>query len=399
MALGLLLILSASFLAVQFWSDGQLRRGAVQALEAPVMPKALEIGKKNGKAPGKNSVKAAPKIVKNDPEADNEVPEEKAVPIDQDEAELPKDVEGDLPDEKASVEEPKPVKASEKKALATAPTVEKSAEPSAGEPVEKKAAVEPVKEVKEVKAEEKKPDIKPEVKKPAKAGRSSKASRSAKAAKKALEIEEDSGVVPPEWDWFSTPLKIELNQGQVQIVPAVAPVDLKLVTVAARTADVEAPSFVEDVKKLDSESKKVVEASIAVSEKPFSKALERMAKIRKIREAREKKIAEKENKQITVVDEVSPSMKKLGETLRKLSEKLDKASVTKENVETSSETVSDAGKAATFEEAPPVKATGGSEDLESADINNQLKPFYSGSGSSFSNRVNELIQRGDWLRD
>ena len=41
LALGVLFILSASFLAVQLWSDKYTMRGAVQALEAPVMPPAM----------------------------------------------------------------------------------------------------------------------------------------------------------------------------------------------------------------------------------------------------------------------------------------------------------------------------------------------------------------------
>lgn len=387
MALGVLLILSASFLAVQLWSDGNIRRGAAQALEAPVMPMVLDT-KKNGKP------KKAIKPVKKLPDEEQKAPE---LPVVNNDPVLDDAGSVELPD--VVVAEPKVVQKPETVVEKTLPESKPELNP------EKKADPKPVADaVKpenvEQKADSEVVESKP-VHKTAKKAVSPKASRGSRKAKQV--VEEDITVVPPEWNWFSTPLKAELKHGQVEIVPAIAPIDFKLVSVAAKTVDSTGiavvksqPAAVED----GYAGEKKVAAPVMDSHKPFAKALERMAKIRRIRESREKKAAEKkeEVRQVTVVDEVSPSMRKLGETLRKLSEKLEK-SPAGVSVSSGTSESSVSPTEADFEEAPPVNATGGSESLESDAINSQLQPYYSGSGSSFSNRVNELIKKGSWLKD
>jgi len=358
MALGLLLILSASFLAVQLWSDGSTRRGAVQALEAPVMPRALD-AKKGSKT------KVAARPVKKLP-VEEPMVEEKAVELPAVNETAVVENSGELPDVVVSVPEPEKV----------IPEIKEEVKPA------KKADVKPVA-----------PVIKPKAEKKAAVSRPAKAPRKSRPV-----VEEDITVMPPEWNWFSTPLKAELKHGQVNIVAAVAPVDVKLVTVAARTVERKEPEkaqpAVDTQIAAPSKSEPVIDG-----QKPFSKALERMAKIRRIRETREVKVAPEEAKQVAVVDEVSPSMRKLGETLRKLSEKLEKAPASSFERSYQAPVAAAVAPTAAFEEAPAVKAAGGSEELESAELNSQLKPFYGGSGSSFSNRLNEMIRRGDWLRE
>lgn len=387
MALGVLLILSASFLAVQLWSDGNVRRGAAQALEAPVMPMALD-AKKNGKP------KKAIKPVKKLPDEEQKAPE---LPV----------VEHDpVLDDDSSVELPDVVLAEPKIEQKAGTVVEKTLSEAKTEvKSEKKADLKAVTsnagpEKNELKADSDVIKAKP-VQKVVKKAVAPKTSRSSRKAK-LVEEEEDITVVPPEWNWFSTPLRAELKHGQVEIVPAVAPIDLKLVSVAAKTVDSTGSAVVRaqsTVVEGGYESEKKVAAPAMDSHKPFAKALERMAKIRRIREAREQQTAVKmeEARQITVVDEVSPSMKKLGETLRNLSEKLEKSSVVPVSSEAMAPSLMPVKEG--FEEAPPVVATGGSESLESDAINSQLQPYYSGSGSSFSNRVNELIKKGAWLKE
>lgn len=379
LALGILLILSASFLAVQLWSDGSSRRGALHALEAPVLPKALDVSRKGNKAVSKksNGAETVP----------SEVIEKPVIPV--------------TLDSSAQVTEDNSVTPTEVVALS-----EETLSPKSGKAdvVEKSVAV-PEKAV-EAAAAPVKTAIK-EVKVVKSVEKTVKKAKKAKKARKVVVEEEDSLVVPPEWDWFSTPLKMEINQGQVEIVPAGSLRQVQLTSVVAKLpAGLFEPVVVEKASPIDETRTE----DVASTDKPFSVAIARMAKIRQLREAREASKGVAVEADVPVAS--SPTMRRMGEVIKELVVKLDRqpASVaTIDNspvaVPASSEAVSSAdatepAPSAISGDAVVVPATekDGDEGLKTAD-DNQFKPYYAGSGSSFSNRVNEMIRKGQYLKN
>lgn len=385
LALGILLILSASFLAVQLWSDGASRRGAAHALEAPVMPKALDVSKKGNKPAAKKNVGVV------SPEEMIEAPVVPATPVTTDV--VPVD---DKPVQDVAVasveplvkEEAAAAKAKESEVVTKKPSNEDKPAIVSG-PSSDNASVEEKKVVKSVE-------------------KTTKKAKKAKKAKKQV-VEEDSLVVPPEWDWFSTPLKIEISQGQVEIVPAKSLRQVQLNTVVAKIpAGLFEPVVVEKVASAD----ETTSEAVASTSKPFAAAVARMAKIRQLRDAREAR----ESSKGVVVETVapaasSPTMRRMGEVIKDLVIKLDRLPVPVEpsvdaisaspdatetvipspSVESTTNVVEDVAVA-------PVAAQEASEKLETTG-ENQFKPYYAGSGSSFSNRVNEMIRRGQYLKD
>ncbi|NCB37356.1 MAG: hypothetical protein EOM80_01195, partial [Erysipelotrichia bacterium] len=172
MTLGVGFMLSASFMAVQLWSDKEIRRGAVEALEAPVAPPDLAAVAAAPLLPPAISTKT--EVVASE---STEVTKAKTPPV--------------APQPKIQVE-PAQLVASEPAAAAKP---EKFAE---HQPAEVKSAQ--VEKVKKVSAK-KTPAV---------------SKKSARKAKKA--VEKVPTEIPPEWNWFQKPLKVEMVSGEVEIV-------------------------------------------------------------------------------------------------------------------------------------------------------------------------------------
>lgn len=326
LALGILLLLSASFLAVQFWSGDNQRRGAVEALEAPVMP------------PTAPKIVAPPPVVPAAPEA---------VAI--------------IPAEPLPVKEPELVV--ETKVVEPAPAIAPKAEIAV---VVEAQPAQPV-------------QISQPVQKKAK-----------KSRKKVVKVEEIPTEIPPEWNWFSKPLKLNLSQGKAEIVVsegnqeiilAAAPVEPVVAVVLPDSSESPAKAFAE-------------------TEKPFVTALARMAKLRQMREAyAARRSAPAPVKPVAVVESVSPSMRRMGELLRLLSEKLNRRSVPAVVATEEVKAVAETSEIAPATAVPDVASEETIVELAPTSVDAvELKP-YRGSGSSFSSRVNEMIKRGAWLKE
>ncbi len=371
LALGVLFILSASFLAVQLWSDKYTMRGAVQALEAPVMPPAMPkivapppVKKVARTQPEKTLVQAA------EVKAEPEVAAVEPIPADINAAEV-KIVTG------------APVEKAREKDVAPAPVVEEVKQIAV--PVQK---AEPVANI-EVK-EEKQP-------------KSSK-----KARKTSKSVETVPTEIPAEWNWFSQPLKLSFNDGKAVIDRSEEDKSISLSSAEKiRVEPAIAAGIVvsEDEKQpVDSGVSEVVSASEADPsvEKPFMLALARMARIRQMRRQNNDPV---ESAAVVKAVELSPSMKAMGSMLRELCEKLDRHPETAESSISASEKTEAAEMAADKQievvgHNNPETAAGDSEatmvSSDTADTRGDvaLKPYYSGSGSSFSARIDSMMKQG-----
>ena len=374
LALGVLFILSASFLAVQLWSDKYTMRGAVQALEAPVMPPAMPkivapppVKKVARTQPEKTLVQAA------EVKAEPEVAAVEPIPADINAAEV-KIVTG------------APVEKAREKDVAPAPVVEEVKQIAV--PVQK---AEPVANI-EVK-EEKQP-------------KSSKKARKTRKTSKSVETVPTE--IPAEWNWFSQPLKLSFNDGKAVIDRSEEDKSISLSSAEKiRVEPAIAAGIVvsEDEKQpVDSGVSEVVSASEADPsvEKPFMLALARMARIRQMRRQNNDPV---ESAAVVKAVELSPSMKAMGSMLRELCEKLDRHPETAESSISASEKTEAAEMAADKQievvgHNNPETAAGDSEatmvSSDTADTRGDvaLKPYYSGSGSSFSARIDSMMKQG-----
>ena len=385
LALGVLFILSASFLAVQLWSDKYTMRGAVQALEAPVMPPAMPkivapppVKKVARTQPEKTLVQAA------EVKAEPEVAAVEPIPADINAAEV-KIVTG------------APVEKAREKDVAPAPVVEEvkqiavpvqKAEKKEEKKINTGKKAEPVANI-EVK-EEKQP-------------KSSK-----KARKTSKSVEAVPTEIPAEWNWFSQPLKLSFNDGKAVIDRSEEDKSISLSSAEKiRVEPAIAAGIVvsEDEKQpVDSGVSEVVSASEADPsvEKPFMLALARMARIRQMRRQNNDPV---ESAAVVKAVELSPSMKAMGSMLRELCEKLDRHPETAESSISASEKTEAAEMAADKQievvgHNNPETAAGDSEatmvSSDNADTRGDvaLKPYYSGSGSSFSARIDSMMKQG-----
>lgn len=359
LALGVLFILSASFLAVQLWSDDEPRRGIAQALEAPIVP------------PSAPKVIAPPPVKKTPEKAVVEVPAEPAV------------VEKAEP----AAEEPAKPAVEAAPVKMEAPVDINAAEVKPVEPVRAPVTVvAPAKEVKAPKLQEKKAVSAPR--------------KARKSRKKAAKVEEIPTEIPAEWNWFSKPLKLSFAEGKTVIVPSDEPGEVVL----ASTTAVKVQQTVTVVAHSESEDTEEAVEVAPETGRPFMAALAKMAKLRQMRATYAAARPEIKQPEPVADAEMSPSLRRIGEMLRMLEEKLDRRaaasmeSAEKSLVEDSSEVSSSAASTAeTEDKAAPV--ADGTSEKEEVSAEPQFKPYYGGSGSSFSNRVNELIKRGEWLRD
>lgn len=377
LALGVLFVLSASFLGVQLWSDKQIMRGAVQALEAPVMPPAMPkvvapppVKKIARTQPAKSEVQ--PAEVKADPEAAAVV--EPVADINAAEVKIVTEAPAD--------------KAPEKKA-APAPVVEQA-----------KPVVVPVVKAEKKPVTEKKAEKIVNVEK-----KDEKQSKPAKKAKKTKKtVEPVPTEIPAEWNWFAQPLKLSFNDGKAVIDKSEGDKSISLSSEEKVSSESEAIDMA-----VSEEEKQPVAAVAAIAEpsveKPFVLALAKMARIRQMR-SQNAAASEEKTVETKVVAELSPSMKAMGSMLRELCEKLDK------RAETASEALSAADKTETVEavvEKPVDAAEQNSletasnateavavseEKTETSTEDLKLKPYYSGSGSSFSARIDSMLKQG-----
>ena len=369
LALGVLFILSASFLAVQLWSDKYTMRGAVQALEAPVMPPAMPKivappPVKKIARPQSATPELQPAEIKAEPQASAAV---ENVPADINAAEVK--IVTEAPVEKAP----------EKEAV-SAPVVEK-VKPVAA-PVEKK-----------VEKEEKAPKV------------GKKAEKQPKTVKKARKttktVEPVPTEIPAEWNWFSQPLKLSFDDGKAVIEKSENDKAISLSSeekIRAETAVVEPATTSEEESQPADAVTPVAEPSL---EKPFTLALAKMARIRQMR--LQNSIISEEEVVEAKAAELSPSLKAMGSILRDLCEKFDKrqekasnslaAPEKTETVEVAFEQRVEAVEQNVVESAPEAE-TATTTEVEASATDLGLKPYYSGSGSSFSARIDSMLKQG-----
>jgi hypothetical protein len=424
MALGVLLILSASFLAVQLWSD-KAYRGAVEALEAPVMPPSMPTSRKGksaalldkkiekAKTVAAVEVVTAPDIQKtediSEPVAVAAPEPEKARPVALKPARLPEMIEAPAMPPNAGVRE-KPVKPAAKATAAkeavekpTAPVVRPTevktvepvttvvAEPLVEEPVSKVAAAEsktPVDSAPAAVAPAKKPVSASLVREPA-----AEPQKAAAPRRKAVRVEDESEI-PQEWNWFDTPLKLELSHGHVEIVPATTPRVVRLVTVSARLPETDMPV------SLTGGSSVSVDAAVAL-DKPFVTALARMVRLRKVRAAAIAKDPELEK---AVLARRSESLAKLQETVARLSDRLvsptastfeSPITVDNGNMPIEEDSVTAIAQENSSSEATTVVVESEKPIVSASDTDeHKFVPYYAGSGSELSHRINDLVSKG-----
>ncbi|HAE37225.1 MAG TPA: hypothetical protein DCG57_01150 [Candidatus Riflebacteria bacterium] len=424
LALGVLLILSASFLAVQLWS-GDTFRGAVEALEAPMMPPSLPVGKKGGaKASSGKKIEQKPVVaveVVSAPEVQEleaGEPVNAPAPTPAVEAVKASDMV-EAPAMPLEVKKPAPAKVKEVTAPAKASVVKPARPVSEVKPVQAEPVGTSVEQALSAPVKEKVSEA-PRVAKnlttsnsSASTGKvSSKKGRAARKAAKEAAKEADENEVPPEWNWFNIPLKLEISGGNVEIVSTGAPKDVALVTVVARLP---AGLFVDAVEPVSgqSASESNYEADlmpVPASEKPFVSALAKMAKLRRGRMAAIEADPELEK---AAAAHRSNSIEELRLAVVTLRSRLDVGSRSVDPVVPAAVAASDISyDAGSYASAPAPDASGvvveasittevskepvaavidaGSDDKSEF----KFVPYYSGSGSPVSGRINTLLQRG-----
>ena len=393
LALGVMLILSASFLAVQLWSE-DVFRGAAEALEAPMMPPALPTAKKGeskaalekkieiAKASASVEVVAAPEVqepVEAVEPAKVETPAMVEAPV------LPtvlvKPVAARVAD--APVKDVKAPAAAKEAKVAAKKAVADSVEMKPVAPIQDKPVVVPVADAVVVVAEPETASQKPMVS-------AAKASRVRKS-KKTEVIETE---VPPEWDWFSTPLKLEVSSGNVEIVPAERVRELRMVTISARLPE-KSPEPVFVAAPASAESASSVRPALE-TEMPFTSALARMAKLRYSRKASVKASPEIAR---AAAAYRSPSLARLQQVVAQLRGKLEAREIESAPVVQSAAADVSVVSGDT-EESSPVQtmkeaSAADGADSEKIDVSeHKFVPYYGGSGTELSTRINDLVQRG-----
>ena len=427
-----MLILSASFLAVQLWSEDAFR-GAAEALEAPMLPPALPVGKKAGskaaldkkieqaKAAVAVEVVSAPEV--QEPATEEPVAAAEPVVVEPVKATamveapaMPADAAATAPakarevvvEAKASLK--KPAKAIVEVKPAKVETV---AVKEAG-----KKNLEQVKPLSEAVVVISKPSVvtlesssvSTAVSGKSVTGSGKKIRGSRKAAR---EIDENE--IPPEWNWFSTPLKLEFSGGNVEIVPVGKPRDIQLVSIVARLPSDPSVYEAEPFSGPSDETGEAQKIAVPATDKPFVSALARMAKLRYVRMAAVD--ADPELKKAAAAAHRSRSLEELRLAVAGLRSRLETGASDSDSVavgpvasvaasEVSVETDS-------YVTAPDIKPLSDDVDVASAspssieapeepvvaaDVDEKAEfkfvPYYSGSGSAMSSRINTLLQRG-----
>ncbi|HEY9070219.1 MAG TPA: hypothetical protein VIV61_08160 [Candidatus Ozemobacteraceae bacterium] len=210
--IGFLLLFSSSFLAYHAW-DGPGYQGSAAALEAPVTPPSLDAAAAPVAPPS-----AAKPVVQAQPAGTLEVPAEPAAEVKQKET-AGKPQEAPIPP--AVSEKPRDVPVAKQAKTSPAKTNASVAQKASGKA-----------EVKQAGEKTSRPaQVVPVSQSPKKAETKTWTSRKRRVQKV---VEEDITRVPPEWDWFSKPLRVEMKAGKVEILgestgadatPAMTPVE------------------------------------------------------------------------------------------------------------------------------------------------------------------------------
>ncbi len=424
LSLGVLFILSASFLAVQLWSDENSLRGAAAALETPVMPPSLNMPKvvpppmemAQAVAAKKDVRKAVVKLEKKQAaparieklskEPAKVVEVKKAVAKTQEvkvapvvKEELVKKAETSVvAKEEKKIEKPEVVakaavveakKAEPKPAPKVVSKPAPKATPKSSPQVSIKVVSKPAPKVtKKVNSEPKKAMVAPK----------------AKPAKRRRAVKEDISQIPPEWNWFSKPLKVEMNEGRVEIKsikcdPVVS--KPRKLSLKAVKIEIKEDSIVNKVmaQEAATEKEQVVAVKKVVA-KPFQRALAKLRKNKARREAQASKrslvLPSQGNKR-----KMAPCLVRLNDMVKML--RNTSKSAVKENtpaVEVVSPVVEDNKNETIAVEGVKIE-TPDTVTVSSFNNPNTLDnaSSYKGSGSGFSMRIQELIRSGAWLRN
>lgn len=222
-----------------------------------------------------------------------------------------------------------------------------------------------------------------------------------KARKAARAVEPVPTEIPAEWNWFSQPLKLSFDDGKAVIEKSG---NDKAISLSSEEKIRVEPAVVEAATASEEESQSadaVVPVAEPSLEKPFALALAKMARIRQMR-LQNSVISEEEVVEAKAA-ELSPSLKAMGSVLRELCEKLDKRQekasdslASPEKIETAEVTVEQRVEAVeqdVVESAPEAEAATTTE-VEASATDLGLKPYYSGSGSSFSARIDSMLKQG-----
>ncbi|MEW6709024.1 MAG: hypothetical protein AB1403_04310 [Candidatus Riflebacteria bacterium] len=400
LSLGVLFLLSAGFLAVQIWSDGGEMRGAAAALESPVLPPDL----------------TAPTVVPPPRPVNQAKPKKIPAPVieetvQEDQTSIKED-EGNKAEEAVSEEKPDLVqekvetglvkleKPQSVKSVSQAKAVVKEAKPA--EPVKEAKAVEPEKkpaktektvENKSQASSDKRVDVvetKPERVEPFEVAEVKVVAPPvtvAKPVKKARKprVHAVETEIPPEWNWFSTPLKLDVSDGKLEIV---ADPEKKVVTQhPAKSKTVE---FKEENIALPEDKPVSIQQSTA--EKPFARALAKMNQLKEKRQGLKKPVI---NKIPAVVARSEAALKRIQDMVKNIcSEEVLENAIAEENTGENSTEKSSESSVEASESQPTIAIS-----TPSINGNNASESSYTGSGSSFSLRLNELIRSGAWLQD
>lgn len=365
LTLGMLLILSASFLAVQLWSGKNSLRGAAVALEAPVVPPAIF----------KNKATLKTKEPSKKVQLSETLEKAEIVIVDTDKTAELSVVEAskESKEDKQSVEPASQVISqnesgpSEQVTAVETPVVAKTVVPAAlpAVPQEKPK----VAEVGIVNENEAKTTV----------SKKTQSLKSVRKNKKTAAIEVVPTEIPPEWNWFSAPLKIKFEQGKAEIACEAIPV-----TVAESRVSHKETAAASEIKTVPAVLKVAVELD---TERPFRVALARMAKI-KARHQKEKT----QNVETPVLSsKISPASVQLRQAIRNLYEKLPASN---ENLNVKA--VEDTEESEYLVQTSPVAVDLHNDNAEVSDSETgkvKAQSEYIGSGSSYSSRIISLLKR------
>lgn len=397
LTLGVLFILSASFLAVQFWSEDL--RGAAAALESPVMPPSINAPtvvpppaeKPDKKLPaGKIVAKIQESPAEQAADAVEEAVFEEAVEESSTEAVESVVEAGESPVVKEVKKVPVSVTEKSVDKVVVKPVVEEKriVAPTSGQkPEELKLASLQVEGdspsevvVKAVKTDKNESGKATAVKADSPARKAQKKASRRHQAAKSVETE-----CPPEWNWFSTPLKVEMTDGKVAIVAAE-----KVNTVSNELTEKETSVVPEMKKTLNLEPAKrsvdKVSADGAKSVvKPFARA---MGKMLQLKEKREKIATVQPVKHTEVVRGAAMTLKRIQDLLASMRENRSAG----DNLVVSSEGVG-------INDNLAETQANQEKEIEAYVAKSPESLDYKGSGSGLSMRINDLIKSGAWLTD
>jgi hypothetical protein len=416
-------------MAVYFWSGNGFQRGVASALEAPVMPPSLNSPEvvappvSQGQKAKENKISQAEEKTKKTSDEVIKVKENLKQPQSQKVEKVASDKAKSTEVDKVSSQEiglQKPDQMledySENKVVATAAPLEpvateevrvkevkkeqaeikqnKTEKPAKAVETPQKSVVESseVKKIESAKEERPRAAKAPvsktekEEKKPVKVIKPIK-----KSIKKATKVVSSVPTeVPPEWNWFEAPLKVDMVAGKVQISS-----DMKAVKPSVSVhRKVEDTRPVKAVKSTATVAKKIKRQE----EKPFAKALARMAKLKAKRKTDGKARLQMLKASQKPIEKVSPALKRLNDLLKKLKTRDKRINMTQKLYEmhasskanqssdsNSKSSIDFAGKAGNDSSACTNSIEGNKDSSEEC------------VSGGFSMRMREFVSSGAWL--